>query len=84
MRPAIVTFTEDCAENIGGYFVEVGAIDNDGNKIEGIKIDDFCVHPSDLGLPDASQCDYEIARKYAEQYIQSRMSEYRSIISSYI
>lgn len=74
--PVIMTFTEDCGENIGGFFVEVGIVLNNYT----VKIDDFCVHPRDLGLPDTSKCNYGEARYYAEQYIRNKKEEYNQLI----
>lgn len=75
--PVIITFTDDCGENSGGFFVEVGIVLFDDSTI---KIDDFCVHPCDLGLPEASKCNYEEARHYAEQYIRNN-KEYNKLIN---
>ena len=54
-----ISYTEDCAENAGGFYCET-YLDENGDR----KIDDFCVHPEDCDCSNHKAVENVIRHHY--------------------
>ena len=71
-RVVMTTFTPDCEDNTGGYYIQLGVGFKDEGDVRYENVDDFCVHyPDDIDVP----LDLDKAIALSNDYIEERREE---------